>query len=450
MKVKHSKIKKLKKLFYGLWISVFVVGITVILLSKYDFFRGEQGEKPNQEGQSGQANEEDDSPETPEGNENDNGGEITQEPDNTSSNNNTSGDISNPPDSQNNENHLEDIAQQILSDMSLRDKVSQMFIVFADSLTGVSNTTAAGETTRKALENYPVGGILFSANNLTSEQQVIDLIRGMQAYSNLPLFIASDEEGGRVARVMKSLQTYNLNPMFSYKDLGEQTAYDNAKLIAASISQYGFNLDFAPVADVWSNPANTVIGDRAYSDDYEQAAELVAAAVKGFQDSNIICTLKHFPGHGDTEEDSHYASAYVSKSLEELRKEEFLPFRKGIEAGADMVMLGHLILKEEEEVPVTFSYHLATEVLRDELKFTGVITTDALNMQAMTDHYGTSNIVKNAVNAGADILLCPADLSGAIDALEQAVNSGEITEERINQSVKRILMLKIKKGIIKE
>ena len=347
------------------------------------------------------------------------------------------------------ENESEDIlVNEILNQMDLHQKVCQMSIVFLDSLIGVSNTTAAGDIVKNALTEYPVGGVLFQKGNLSSEEQVISMIQGIQSYANIPLFVASDEEGGRVARVMETLHPYSLDAMLTYKNMGKKKAYENAVLIAGSIKKYGFNTAFAPVADVWSNPENTVIGDRAYSDNFEQAAELISAAVQGFRDQDIICSLKHFPGHGDTKVDSHYGAAYVTKSLDQLRKEEFLPFKAGIDAGADMVMIGHLIVPDIEDVPATFSYKIVTDILKNELNFEGIVITDALNMQAIADHYDSSTAAVYAVKAGADILLCPSSLQGSVEALMNAVQRGEFSEERINESVKKILKLKFQKGII--
>jgi beta-N-acetylhexosaminidase len=214
------------------------------------------------------------------------------------------------------------------------------------------------------------------------------------------------------------------------------------------MAAYGFNLDFAPVADVWSNPENTVIGKRAYSDNYEQAAELVGTAADGFHAGGVLCTLKHFPGHGDTAEDSHYSSAYVKKSLEELEKEEFLPFESGISHGADFVMVGHLIVPDVDEAPATLSKTFIEDILRGELGFQGIVITDALQMSALAGNYSSEEIAVRAVQAGNDMLLEPADFKTSVQALEQAVVSGTITEERIDQSVARILSCKLKAGIV--
>jgi len=223
---------------------------------------------------------------------------------------------------------------------------------------------------------------------------------------------------------------------------------ENRVEIATDLAACGFNTDLAPVADVWSNPANSVIGDRAYSHDFAQAAQLVAAAVEGFHAGDVACTLKHFPGHGDTLADSHYSSAYVYKDLERLRKEELVPFQAGIDAGADLVMMAHVIVPEVDDQPALLSHKLVTELLREEMGFEGVVMTDALQMQAVAGYYSDAEIAVGAVQAGVDLLLCPADLDGSIAAIMAAVEDGSLTEARIDESVLRILTLKEKYGMI--
>lgn len=341
------------------------------------------------------------------------------------------------------------LVEETLAGMSLHDKICQMMFVTPESITGMGVVTAAGETTRESLEKYPVGGIMYSAQNLESSEQVTEMIANSQEYSAIDLFIAADEEGGIVNRLMSTLGTTYIDSMYNYRYDGTDTAYNNAYTIASDMSSYGFNLDFAPVADVWSNPDNTVIGERAYSDDYSQAAELVGSAVAGFEAGGVLCTLKHFPGHGDTAQDSHYSSAYVTKTKDEIMSEEMLPFEAGVEAGADFVMVGHLIVPDIDELPATLSYKIGTEMLRNEIGFEGVVITDSLNMEAISDNYTAGEAAVMAVQAGMDMLLDSADVDAAIAALEDAVESGEITEDRINQSVRRILTAKEKAGILR-
>ena len=341
---------------------------------------------------------------------------------------------------------IENRAREIMAEMSEREKICQMFVVYPED---VGTMTGADETLMTGLENYPVGGFVFSAENLEAgSEATIETVAKMQEWSKLGLIISADEEGGRVNRLMSTLDTTWVDNMFSYKDMGAQIAYDNAATIAADLKAHGFNTDFAPVADVLTNPENTVIGDRAYSDDFQQAAELVASAVRGFRENGVACAVKHFPGHGDTAEDSHFDAAIVRKSPEQLKEEEFMPFIAGIEAGADMVMIGHLTIPALSDEPATVSREIVTGLLREGIGFDGVVISDSLEMGAITI-YETGQLAVRAVNAGIDILLGPDDLARAVEAVELALGMGELTWERIEESVIRILIMKLENGIIK-
>lgn len=338
-------------------------------------------------------------------------------------------------------------AEELLSGMTLREKLCQLMIVRPETLTGESPVTAAGETTRLALESYPVGGLIYSVDNLVTQEQTREMITNTQSYSEIPLFISADEEGGNVGRLMYKLGTTWVNDMYSYKDMGEDTAYANAYTIGSDMVSCLFNTDFAPVADVWTNPENTVIGDRAYSDDFAQASELVAAAVRGFTDAGVVCCVKHFPGHGDTSTDTHEGAAVVDKSLDELRAGELLPFESGIEAGVDMVMVGHITVTAVDDEPATISKAVITDLLREELGWDGVVITDSLDMGALAGYDNGETCVK-FLEAGGDILLGVPDIEAALTALETAVTDGRLTEQRIDESVQRVLELKIEHGII--
>lgn len=337
-------------------------------------------------------------------------------------------------------------AEELLAGMSLREKLCQLMIVRPEVLTGESPVTAAGETTRLALEQYPVGGLIYSVDNLVTQEQTREMIENTQSYSKIPLIISADEEGGNVGRLMYKLGTTFIHSMYSYKDMGEDTAYQNALTIGTDMVSCLFNTDFAPVADVWTNPANTVIGDRAYSDEFGQASELVAAAVRGFTESGVICCVKHFPGHGDTSTDTHEGAAVVDKSLEELRGGEFLPFEAGIEAGVDMVMVGHITVTAVDDEPATISHEVITGLLREELGWDGVVVTDSLDMGALAG-YETGEVCVKYLKAGGDIMLGIPDLAAALTALETAVTEGRLTEQQIDESALRVLMLKLSHGI---
>ena len=219
--------------------------------------------------------------------------------------------------------------------------------------------------------------------------------------------------------------------------------------IGRYLVQYGIDLDFAPVADVNTNPDNPVIGRRAFSDDPQQAAEMVAAAVEGFQEAGVLCCLKHYPGHGDTAEDSHKALAVTQKSWQELLSCELVPFQAGIDAGADLVMVGHIAAPQVtgEDTPASLSQPLL-QSLRQELGFDGVIVTDSLAMEGITGLYTPGQAAVLAVQAGVDILLMPDGLAEAFDAVMAAVEDGTIPQSRIDESAARVLALKAKRGLI--
>lgn len=341
-------------------------------------------------------------------------------------------------------------ALSMLEKMSLHEKVCQLLFVNPDVITGVKNTSVAGEISRVALQTYPVGGLIFSSGNLKNRTQVRDMLAGMRQMCAVAPFLGVDEEGGRVARVMTNadLGTTKLDSMFSYRSKGAAGAKENGKIIGSDLKGLGFNLDFAPVADVWTNPNNTVIGDRAYSDDFAKAAELVAAAVEGFHEGGVACVLKHFPGHGDTDADSHQTLPEVTRSVAELREGEFLPFASGIKAGADMVMVGHLLLTDADpDTPSSLSFAVVTDLLRQELGYNGVVITDGITMKALSGYSEADRCIM-AVNAGCDMLLGVEDVFTVTRALEAAVEDGTISQDRLDEAVVRILRLKIQRGLI--
>lgn len=347
---------------------------------------------------------------------------------------------------------MEEKIEQILESMTLHEKICQMFIVTPEVLTGKGQVTQAGETTEQSLKDYPVGGLIYMEYNLETKKQTKKMIENTQQYAvknnGIGLLISVDEEGGRVSRCAESLGTTAFEPMYTYREQGAETAYDNAGQIAKSIKALGFNLDYAPVADTWSNPENQIIGTRAYSDDFKETATLVSSAVKGFGDNGVFCTLKHFPGHGDTQSDSHLGSVYSDKTIAELEKQEYLAFQAGIEAGADMVMIGHITMTAIDDLPATLSHTMITDELRGRLGFEGIVITDAMNMGAIAQEYTIEEGTIQAVLAGNDIILMPIDLQTAVKGLEDAVADGTVTEERINESVRRILRLKEKGNMI--
>lgn len=340
-----------------------------------------------------------------------------------------------------------DAAQALLDGMTTHEKICQLLIVQPEVLTGGSSVTGMTDSLAAALREYPVGGVLLSAQNMTSGEQLAALTGALADGCKTAPLISVDEEGGRVARLMNTVGTTKLNSMYSYRSLGTQGAHDNAQTIARDIAAYGFNTDFAPVADVWTNKRSNAIGDRAYSDDYDEAATLVSAAVSGFRDAGVICCLKHFPGHGSTATDSHNGAATVDKTLPQLRQEDLKPFVSGIAAGADMVMVGHLTVPTMDDAPASLSHKLVTNLLRYDLGFRGVIVTDGLQMQALAQYTDGEKAVR-ALAAGNDMLLEISDVPGAVAAVEQALADGTLTADALDASVLRVLQLKLAHGIV--
>lgn len=340
-----------------------------------------------------------------------------------------------------------DAAQTLLDGMTTHEKICQLLIVHPEALTGGGTVTDMTDELAAALRAYPVGGVLLSAENMTSGEQLAALTAALADGCKTAPLISVDEEGGRVARLMNTVGTTKLGSMYSYCAQGTQGAHDNAQTIARDIAAYGFNTDFAPVADVWTNKRSNAIGDRAYSDDYDEAATLVAAAVEGFHDGGVICCLKHFPGHGSTATDSHNGAATVDKTLPQLRQEDLKPFVSGIAAGADMVMVGHLTVPTMDDIPASLSHKIVTNLLRHDLGFRGVIITDGLQMQALAQYTDGEKAVL-ALAAGNDMLLEISDVPGAVAAIEEALADGTLSRTELDQSVLRILQLKLAHGVV--
>ena len=330
------------------------------------------------------------------------------------------------------------------------EKVYQLFMVTPEALTGVNTATRAGEATQQALSEMPVGGIVYFADNLETGEQTTQMIAATQSYSRLPLLIGVDEEGGRVARVSTKLGTTAFDPMADYGAAGDAEAVRQVgATIARDISQFGFNVDFAPVADVVTNPNNTEIGDRSFSSDADVASTMVAAMVQGLQSGGVQSCLKHFPGHGSTEADSHKGASVTGRTLDELRGTELKPFAAGIAAGAGMVMISHMSAPNVtgSDAPCDLSSAVVTDLLRGELGFTGVVITDSHEMGAITDSYSPAEAAVLAIQAGCDIVLMPADLKQAAQGVLDALQSGSLTQARVDESVLRILTLKVRAGI---
>lgn len=351
------------------------------------------------------------------------------------------------------ENETPDKAiEEIINGMTLEEKVWQMMFVAPEDITGVSVVTAAGETTQKALQKYPVGGIIYFSQNFQNIDQTTEMIKNTQEYSKIPLFISVDEEGGTVSRLGSKPQmgTKKQPSMLEIGDSGDgKIAYKVGEELATDLKTFGFNVDFAPVADVLVSSDNVETQTRSFGYDEEIVSIMVSNVVRGLQENGVSATLKHFPGAGATTVDTHTGYSANPRSLEELRKTEFLPFASGIETGADFVMVSHMTLTNatKEKLPCSLSEEVIRDMLIEELGFKGIIITDSLRMGAITEHYTPSEIGVMSVKAGNDMILMPNNIEVTHKAIVGAVNNGEISEDRINESVRKILKLKIEKGL---
>ena len=341
--------------------------------------------------------------------------------------------------------------------MSTEQKVSQLLVA------GIEGTQL-GQDAVQAVQDYQVGGVILFGRNVESAGQLAELTNGLKDLNGdyTPLFLCVDQEGGRVDRmppeVERTPSAWSVGQTLDTEGVG--AAY--GALLAEECAAFGFNMDFAPSLDIWSNPDNTVIGDRAFGNDWEWTAFFGMSAVESMEEQGgVIPVVKHFPGHGDTSVDSHVALPVVDKSLEELWQSELVPFNMtlnqedyfGAQAGpsAPAVMVAHILLSQvDPDYPASLSHRVVTGLLREEMGFDGVVCTDDLTMGAVSNTYGMGEAAVLAVEAGCDLLLvCHGadNLTAARDALLEAADSGRLSPERLDESVKRILSLKVEYGL---
>jgi beta-N-acetylhexosaminidase len=351
-----------------------------------------------------------------------------------------------------------------LQQMTLREKVGQLFYVRPECLDTTihfnlpSNIDSSADDIKEIKlqavnatmmgvnEKYPVGGIILYAHNIEDEAQLAAFIAQIRALNGSPL-LCIDEEGGRVARIGNN-PNFNVEKFVSMGAIGAtgdpQNAYYCGNTIGTYLHRYGFDIDFAPVADVNTNPENIVIGARAFSDDPEVAAPMVVNYLQGLKDAGVKGCIKHFPGHGDTKADTHYGYAQSLKTWDEMLNCEMITFKAGIEWGCQLIMTAHIAAPNVtgSDIPATMSPLILQDKLRHELGYQNIIITDAMEMGAITQQYTCSEAAVGCIQAGADIVLGPQNFIQAFEAVVDAVEDGTIAEERLNQSVRRILRLK--------
>lgn len=342
-------------------------------------------------------------------------------------------------------------AAQIVSGMTLEEKVAQMFFITPEALTGYGQVTVAGDATNEAYQKYPVGGLIYNSQNLVDIDQTKTMMAKMQQYADsrisLPVFLGVDEEGGSVTRIASN-EAYGLTNVNNMSDIGAtgdtQNAYQAGVTIGTYLSDLGFNLDFAPVADVLT-VLDSVIGNRSFGTDSELVASMALSELQGLESMGIQGVVKHFPGHGGVSGDSHSGAVSTDKSLEELFASELVPFQRAIDGGAEFLMVGHIAAPNVtgDDTPASLSKVMITDVLRTQMGYQGVVITDAMNMTAITANHAADEAAVLAVNAGADMILMPEDFGKAYNGVIDAVNNGTIEEYRINEAVVRIVKAKL-------
>ncbi|OKP88596.1 beta-glucosidase [Paenibacillus helianthi] len=335
--------------------------------------------------------------------------------------------------------------------MSLNDKIGQMLMCGFDG-------TAASDEVLKLVADNGIGGVIYFARNVESPEQVAlltaDLQKAAAEGGKAPLWISMDQEGGMVARITGGIALMPGGMAIAAAGSLED-AYQAALISGRELAAMGINLNYAPVLDVNNNPQNPVIGVRSFGESPELAADYGAAMIRGYQEAGVAATAKHFPGHGDTDVDSHLDLPMIPHGRERMDQVELVPFRRAIAEGVDAMMSAHIYFPalEREKLPVTLSKTVLTGLLREELGYQGIIMTDCMEMNAIAEHYGTVEASVLAVEAGADMVLVShrADRQlAAMEAIRSAVTVGRISEERIDESVLRLLALKVKRGVIAE
>lgn len=343
-------------------------------------------------------------------------------------------------------NYLDEIVNSCISEMPLEDKVAGLFIITPEALTGTDIVVRAGDTTREKLGEHAVGGLVYFSQNIKDSAQLTEMLQNTQSWRKYPVFLAVDEEGGKVSRVAESGLADNVGSMGDIGSGGDAAAAREAgAAIGNYLSGYGFNLDFAPVADVIAE-GNTTIGDRSFGTDPNLVAPMVSAMIEGIQSTKVSACMKYFPGIGDTTEDSHDGMAVTQKTLEEFSATDFPVYQAGIAAGVDLIMVSHISVPNVtgDNTPSSLSGQMVNDILRGQLGYQGIVVTDAMNIGAITEYYTADEAAVKALQAGVDMILMPEDFGIAYSGVLDAVNNGTLTEERINESLQRIYRIKYK------
>lgn len=334
---------------------------------------------------------------------------------------------------------IEEKVNYKMDNLSIDEKIAQMLIVYYIG-------DEYDENLSNIIKEVKPGGFILMSDNITTYDRTLNFVKGMQNDSDIPMIISTDEEGGSVQRI-KGIRDISVTDIPYMYYLGQtkdkNLAYKVGEIIANELRTIGVNLTYAPVMDIYSNPNNTVIGKRSFGSDPNTVYDMATSLKNGIEDNLVNTCIKHFPGHGDTETDSHFETPIINKTLDELENSDLLPFIKSIN-DTNMIMVGHIALPKitNSSIPASLSKEIVTDLLKNKYNYKGLVITDALNMRSLTDNYSDKEIYTMAINAGVDLLLMPNGSKNAIKYIKEAIDDEEIDINTINESVRKILTYK--------
>ncbi len=334
---------------------------------------------------------------------------------------------------------IEEKVNYKMDNLSIDEKIAQMLIVYYIG-------DEYDENLSNIIKEVKPGGFILMSDNITTYDRTLNFVKGMQNDSDIPMIISTDEEGGSVQRI-KGIRDISVTDIPYMYYLGQtkdkNLAYKVGEIIANELRTIGVNLTYAPVMDIYSNPNNTVIGKRSFGSDPNTVYDMATSLRNGIEDNLVNTCIKHFPGHGDTETDSHFETPIINKTLDELENSDLLPFIKSIN-DTNMIMVGHIALPKitNSSIPASLSKEIVTDLLKNKYNYKGLVITDALNMRSLTDNYSDKEIYTMAINAGVDLLLMPNGSKNAIKYIKEAIDDEEIDINTINESVRKILTYK--------
>lgn len=334
---------------------------------------------------------------------------------------------------------IEEKVNYKMDNLSIDEKIAQMLIVYYIG-------DEYDENLSNIIKEVKPGGFILMSDNITTYDRTLNFVKGMQNDSDIPMIISTDEEGGSVQRI-KGIRDISVTDIPYMYYLGQtkdkKLAYKVGEIIANELRTIGVNLTYAPVMDIYSNPNNTVIGKRSFGSDPNTVYDMATSLKNGIEDNLVNTCIKHFPGHGDTETDSHFEIPIINKTLDELENSDLLPFIKSIN-DTNMIMVGHIALPKitNSSIPASLSKEIVTDLLKNKYNYKGLVITDALNMRSLTDNYSDKEIYTMAINAGVDLLLMPNGSKNAIKYIKEAIDDEEIDINTINESVRKILTYK--------